>query len=364
MDEIYFAIIKHLIITKQLNESENTIKLLESIGMESFYITNTFFEGLKKLFDKDQKYIQKYEITKFQDIFDKDIISFYYVLFKYILKNELYIYQLPFLLETRNKICYFIRRNLISLKENINGLTFKVKVKDVLNYFIIFEYYQTKGKQLNNSMKNSNFGPSNDYNRNSRVVSDSVSVSQDSNMFDGSSYRKAKEQSLRSVDKFEEEEKQEENFSEDDPVYKFLKHSIFIFHTNRKGQKPSIIYEEISDAKKTKKYTFEEITKLKSENGRIMENYEEFLKILETIESRITNRFTFKFKVKITLIFKIISENNNKFNMECTYTVELPHKEPIDFLDDNILEKGLISGLPNLMSEINSDEHKNLVYED
>ena len=50
--------------------------------------------------------------------------------------------------------------------------------------------------------------------------------------------------------------------------------------------------------------------------------------------------------------------------MECTYTVELPHKEPIDFSDDNILEKGLISGLPNLMSEITSEEHENLVYED
>ena len=210
MDEIYLAIIKHLIIKKQLNESENTIKLLESINIESFDITKTIFDGVKIILD-NENYIKKYEIIRFEHIFDKDIISFYYVLFRYILKNKVNIYQITFFCNARTKVINLIKKNVASLKENLGGFSYKDKVEYVLKYFMFFKYYyyeygklKDEGFQLNTS----DYFCCKNVNRNTRERTDeSKSYSKNSEYF-GSSFNIEKENSHRKFNNDEEQENQ------------------------------------------------------------------------------------------------------------------------------------------------------------
>ena len=60
-------------------------------------------------------------------MFKEDRIKFYYILLKYILKNICYIYQIPFLIETRT----LILKNIKSIKIDNNN-----KDKKKLEYLI------------------------------------------------------------------------------------------------------------------------------------------------------------------------------------------------------------------------------------
>ena len=62
-------------------------------------------------------------------------------------------------------------------------------------------------------------------------------------------------------------------------LYKILKNSKFTLHTNKKGQKPFIIYDEIKiieDEKETENKTIEEIRNAFSFNDRLSNNYKKF----------------------------------------------------------------------------------------
>jgi len=122
-------------------------------------------------------------------------------------------------------------------------------------------------------LNSSNIVVSSSNNQNSQSINNNYDIENSStNSFFGDSYKVEKLKSGKSLNIIDEPQKDEytilkEKYS-NEKIFNILDNSFFTFHTNRKGQKPSIIYEEISDAKKTKKYTFEEITKLKSENAK------------------------------------------------------------------------------------------------
>ena len=112
IDEIYAQIIKTLIIKKKLVELENTIDIITQIGLESINITKTIFNVLLNTLDKEKDYMKGYRISKYEDLFNMNIIIFYYNLLKYILKCNIYIYEISFLLETRNNIRKIIKNHI------------------------------------------------------------------------------------------------------------------------------------------------------------------------------------------------------------------------------------------------------------
>jgi hypothetical protein len=103
IEEIYLIIIKYLIENSKLEDTEYIENIINQIELESIILTKLMFDELTKILTIEKEYIKKYKIENFDDIFDKKKIYFYYNLIKYILKNFLYIYQIPFLLETRKK---------------------------------------------------------------------------------------------------------------------------------------------------------------------------------------------------------------------------------------------------------------------
>ena len=216
--------------------------------------------------------------------------------------------------------------------------------------------------EKSNLSKNSSIGSSINLQNNQVFTNNFInenSSSYSNSYFSSPSYLNAKEKSGRSLENFEEPQKDEytiikEKYS-NDAIFNILDYSFFKFHTNKKGSKPLIIYDEIT-FQKNKKITIDEVKKLTSNNEVIMNNYKKLLSVLSRIEEEIEKEFNFNYKITVTLNFKTNSINNSIFNIRCTYNLIIPHEnKPFEYADDNIIEKGLSSGLGYLIGEINSD---------
>ena len=115
IDNIYIEIIIILLIKIKTNKLE-CFKLFSQLDLENIKITEEMFLKLKKALSISNTYMHQYEIIDVREIFDQDKIIFYYFLLKYVLKNSIYIYQIPLLLDLSIKLKQAIKSNLI---ENI-----------------------------------------------------------------------------------------------------------------------------------------------------------------------------------------------------------------------------------------------------
>ena len=115
IDEIYNEIIIYLIQYDKFESEDYALNIIKQLDLESIKITNIMFDNLKIFFNKKEADLKKkYGISSKNDLSDKTKINFYYFLFRYILKNPLYIYQIPFLLKNRKNIKSMIKQSNIS----------------------------------------------------------------------------------------------------------------------------------------------------------------------------------------------------------------------------------------------------------
>ena len=124
LEGIYNDIIKYLFVNKKLDDSEDTNNIIKQIDLKNFNITKVIFDEILVLLRKENDFIKDYIISDYNDLFNLKKINFYYTLIKYIIKNTFYIYEIPLLLETRNKILKIIKENIsglyLSMKQNRN----------------------------------------------------------------------------------------------------------------------------------------------------------------------------------------------------------------------------------------------------
>ena len=143
--DIYYNIIITLIKNNQLNGSSETINILNELDIKDLRLDKQLFDGLKEALDKI--YLSKYEITNYDDFFDESKLMFYCILFEYILKSSDYIFHIPFLFDTRNKIIEIIKENhsllLSDLKKKKSERSVTNLLK-VLGYFVEKDYYLEK----------------------------------------------------------------------------------------------------------------------------------------------------------------------------------------------------------------------------
>ena len=100
IDEIYIDIIISLFKNDTFKDYEHISKIMKELELESINITNKMLNKLLEFFNQIEEY-KKYEISKIDDLSDIKKMNFYFILFKYILKNSFYIYQIPFLFNIR-----------------------------------------------------------------------------------------------------------------------------------------------------------------------------------------------------------------------------------------------------------------------
>ena len=85
-------------------------------------------------------------------IYQIQFYNFYNILFKYILKNSIYIYQIPYLLNIRKLIILSVKsfeKNTFDIKDN----DIKKRLEFVLLSFLDSKYYLNLKKKLNLKMK-------------------------------------------------------------------------------------------------------------------------------------------------------------------------------------------------------------------
>ena len=374
INKIYIGILKYLIINQKLDESTETSNLLNELDLKNLRINKDIFEALKEVLT--EKNLQNYKIESFEDLFQSEQkLIFYYTLFEYILKDYIYIYEIPFLIEQRNNIIKIIKENLYSFyskikdgeKDTIN------KLKKVLGFFIEFDYYYEKSKKLKKYKKKESMSSNNNYrtnnqsnnsiNSNNNMASQNSSSSnfhssyssRDGNPFDKSSYKNRGPQGLS----FFSESGEREYEKDKDIAYLILTNSEFIFKIkyDKEQDKAKITFTKISYIDKneeTKTVSYDDIFKIiSSEDTNINSYFDKFKQYLKDIEKDISDRYKIENEIEIKLSINLKSEKNNKLEVNSNFFInDNKKRDENNFADEDILESNTHTGLGCLLDEI------------
>jgi len=112
--------------------------LIEQLDLENINITKAIFNEISKALSLNGSFIKEYRLKTFGDLFDSKKINFYYILFKYILKNSIYIYYIDFLNEERKIIIKIIHMEQNQLKNLLNNDNKKISNRFNILIIIIF----------------------------------------------------------------------------------------------------------------------------------------------------------------------------------------------------------------------------------
>ena len=160
IDYFYSQAIITLIRNKKISDYKYAKEILEQLGLYNIELTHQMYLLLKKEFDEnfDKEYLSNYKIVAFDDLINFNIINFYYLLFKYIFKVTIYIYNISFLLESKKSIIKIAKKNcekLLTRIANYQDKDMKERIHYVLKMFldVYYEYLLLKTNNLDNNIK-------------------------------------------------------------------------------------------------------------------------------------------------------------------------------------------------------------------
>ena len=145
IDEIYTSILEKLIRNNGFKNYDDVLKILKQLEYENIYLTDTMLENLKTILNSSEDFINNYKISNIFDLInDNAKINFYFILFKYILKNAFYIYQIEFLVKFREVIIDSLKANLEKIKDSLKPannnnekIIYIIKSLDFAYYYFI-----------------------------------------------------------------------------------------------------------------------------------------------------------------------------------------------------------------------------------
>ena len=184
--------------------------LIEQLDLENINITKPIFDEICKTLSLNESFINEYKLTTFDDLFDSKKINFYYILFKYILKNSIYIYYIDFLNEERKSFINIIHseqnqlKNLSNNDNNKINISFKDKIIYIIKFFTNTDYYLKYFNLNNSNILNSNLSDDKETNKSSFIP------------LENSSYLKEKEKSHRDEPMANQSRETNRNIDEDD----------------------------------------------------------------------------------------------------------------------------------------------------
>ena len=373
LEDIYSDIISTLIIKKELNESGETLNILNELEIKKIRLNKTIFDSLLKALT--EKNLKEYIIDDFNDFFNEKIINFYSILFEYILKSTDYINYIPFLSEIQIKIKKLVKENMKELytyfKRNKNKNSTD-KLKKVLNYFVELEYYLNIGEEeskkiLNDSVDSKNLDKPMNKNGDKLMSNersnyhDSDNMISSSGLNSSSSYRfssllNGNNTNPNSYSNYEVCKKSKFELIKD-KAYQILSDSTFIFNVkyNQSRKEADIGYKKIRYIDESNNYcelTRDELINIESDDEQLNGKYGEFLQFLGKIDDEIKIRYKRKKETEIHLTFLI--QNYENFTMVCEYHINDKEVRDTDFKDENILnEQSDLQGLNCMLEALN-----------
>ena len=144
LEEIYIKIIISLIENRKLEDYNYAYDIIEQLNLEYINLTKNMIEKLLQLLNSEESFIKDYIILNYNDLLNVKKINFYYILFKYILKNSFYIYQIPFLLKPKKIIIQAIKEKNNNLFPDNCNEEFKEKIKYIIKFLSDSSYYISK----------------------------------------------------------------------------------------------------------------------------------------------------------------------------------------------------------------------------
>ena len=145
LDKFYSDLIKSLIENKKFDSYEIVLNLMKDIDVENIPITKTMYEELSDILNKEE-IIKGYKINTKEDFYIESKINFYFILLKYIFKNQLYIYNINLFLDTRKLIIKLLRANEVINKGK--NIPFNDKITYVIKKLADSDYYFLKVQKL------------------------------------------------------------------------------------------------------------------------------------------------------------------------------------------------------------------------
>ena len=332
IDEIYIDIIISLIETNKFCDDKYIQEIINKLDFENIILTKIMILKLSDILNRKQ--IQtNYEIKRFDDLFVNSKINFYYVLFKFILKNTFYKYQIEFLIEMTKITRSLIKSHFKEFNETkIEGLKdkFSIFIKSMTDS----QYYLNLLLQNNNNINNNSNKNNNNNNDNSNFSTCIFSNFNEPNCI------KQKEFGGELI-KF---------------AKKLLNYSTFLIKNNEDGE---LFLSILNDEQKDNTESFDDFD---IDAEKLKNNVNKYIDFLLEIKNKIKESFNNKFN----LIIKIKTQNtsyslnsNGTFNIDCYYIFYSPNgTNKSSFKDDNILVNGIngkYQGFYYFINEINDD---------
>jgi len=166
IEDIYSNIIISLLRKRKFDDNNYIIPIMEQLDMKNIELTNKMFEALKKEFDENstKDYLDNYKIKTVENLDNEKIVNFFSILFQYVFKDNIYLYNINFLSDSRKCVINIVNSDfsIITklLKPNLNSI--EEKKYSVLIHFLDSDYYILKGDfyALNEILKYyQNFNP-------------------------------------------------------------------------------------------------------------------------------------------------------------------------------------------------------------
>ena len=372
IDELFIEFILSLI---KKNSYNDILNIVQELDLKNINFSKKMKDKLF-IFLNDNNNMKNYNIKTINDLFNEDKLNFYFILFKYLLKNYIYIYQNNFLNGTRKAIINLINSNKDEILDKYHNSNDKIKeqLKFILEFILNLSYYLNKLNFFNNNTNNNNNNTQNissfrfnatsveeERNNEREIPINSSYSSKQSSIFQHSSVKNARDN--KGLNTFGSGNPSEEDREVNQFIEQILTDSTFKFHTNLKGQNPFIIYDEIlCNGKKIN--DIKELTEKRLDNAmepKLKNSYKKFINFLKDRENNIKEQFENKFKLEIILKFKRVNNGKNDssyYNIKCTYEFRNPINDTMaSFIDSDILsEEFILDGFNYLIQDINSED--------
>ena len=131
IDDLYVDIIYSLISNESIEDYKDykyILDLFDQMNLSQIDVSKKIYDKLSNTSFFNSNHIQKFEILNLKDLSNDKKIYFYFVLTNFILKDSIYIYQIPFLIKFR----IFIINNI---KPGMDKLFGQVAKKGWKKYF-------------------------------------------------------------------------------------------------------------------------------------------------------------------------------------------------------------------------------------
>ena len=370
IDDIYINILISLIKNNKLNDSQDTLNILSELEIKDLRLNKKIYNGLKAIFNEND--LKKYLISSYSDLINNEIITFYRMLFVYILKSSDYIFNIQFFIDLRTKIIGLVKTNIgilcYDLKKGKSQDNI-IKLEEVLPYFINLESYKQRYKKENkqstlksniNNQSVQGSGMSNFQLNQSSESQSNLGSSSYGNPFDNSSAKKREPSDPLNQLNFNDNEQDERKKEQ---AYQILKKSKFSMDISyKKGQREaditysSIAYGEVENTDKSQTVEITDIKSIKADDEILNSNYEKFLQYLNQIEKDIKIKYKKEKKINIIITFSMTNdslERSENYKINCNYNInDENRKGERDFTDEDFLNKVNYEGLSYMIDAL------------